>query len=165
MCRVHAAFHPSAFESSLVSHQEGAAAAAAVMVADIQEGRFDPAAPGFHQGLLDGDDAEGDAEAKEQPAGPTGPVCLWKPDRVVHDYKVAKKLVAVVDHQRGLKLADNPLLPPEALAVANGPAGEGAQEGEGKDVEMGKPGCSQQIGWAGGMYWQLHWKFCVHALC
>jgi len=135
------------------------------MVADIQEGRFDPAAPGFHQGLLDGDDAEGDAEAKEQPAGPTGPVCLWKPDRVVHDYKVAKKLVAVVDHQRGLKLADNPLLPPEALAVASGPAGEGAQEGEGKDVEMGKPGCSQQIV-GQEVCWQLHCgSFFVHVLC
>lgn len=68
---------------------------------------------------------------------PEGPVCLWKPARVVQDYKVAKKLVAVVDHQRGLKLADNPLLPQDVIsAAAAGGAGEDKQDG--KDTDMGE---------------------------
>lgn len=139
-CRVHAAFHPSAFESSLVRHQEGAAAAAPLLAADIQEGKYDYAAPGFHQGLLDGDDAEGGAEAgaKDGAQAPQGPMCLWKPERAARDYKVAKKLVAVVDHQRGLNLADNPLLPQDAIAAASGAGEGGAQGGEGKDAEMGE---------------------------
>ena len=141
-CRVHAAFHPNAFESSLVAHQEGAAAAASVLAADFQDGKYDYGAPGFNQGLLDAEDAEGDAEAaaKERPQAPQGPVCLWKPERVVHDYKAAKKLVAVVDSQRGLNLADNPLLPHQAVTAAG--AGEGAQDGDNKDVEMGRCKCS-----------------------
>lgn len=45
-CSVHAAFHPSAFESSLVRHRQGAATAASLLASDIQEGRYEPSAPG-----------------------------------------------------------------------------------------------------------------------
>jgi hypothetical protein len=45
-CRVYAAFHPSAFEASLVRHKEGAATAASLLASDIQEGRYEPSAPG-----------------------------------------------------------------------------------------------------------------------
>jgi hypothetical protein len=95
-------------------------------------------ASGFHQGLLDGDDADGDGEgAKDRAQAPEGPVCLWKPERVVQDYKVAKRLVAVVDHQRGLKLADNPLLPQDVISAA----AAGEDKPDGKDADMGEHAC------------------------
>jgi hypothetical protein len=90
------------------------------------------------QGLLDGEDGEGEG-SKDQP--PEGPMCLWKPERVVADYRTAKKLVGTIDHQRGLKLAENPLLPQAAIAAAGG--GDG-QDGEGKDADMG------ELGWECG---------------
>lgn len=49
-----AAFHPNSFEASLQTHKEGAAAAASVLVADINEGRYEPSEPRFHQvGVLE----------------------------------------------------------------------------------------------------------------
>jgi hypothetical protein len=60
------------------------------------------------------------------PPAPEGPVGLWRPDRVAADYRAAKRLVAVLDHQRGLRLADNPLLP-AAAAAGKGEAAEAAQ--------------------------------------
>lgn len=91
---------------------------------------------GFHQGLLDGDgDDDGEGGGKAHDA-PEGPVCLWKPERAAADYRAAKKLVALVDHQRGLKLADNPLLPQDVIAAAAAGGAEGGQDG--KDVDMGE---------------------------
>jgi hypothetical protein len=144
---VHAAFHPSAFEASLARHQEGAAQAAAQLAADIQDGRYEPSAPTFNQGLLDGDEGDGEA-AKERAAAPEGPVCLWKPARAAQDYRVAKKLVATVDHQRGLKLSDNPLLPQDVIASAGA---YGAQEGEGKDTDMGEQQRMWQLCWGAAL--------------
>jgi hypothetical protein len=46
--RVYAAFHPTAFETSLVSHQVGAATTASMLATDINEGRYEPSAPGEH---------------------------------------------------------------------------------------------------------------------
>lgn len=138
---VYAAFHPSAFESSLLRHKEGAATAASLLASDIQEGRYEPSAPGFHQGLLDGDaDGEGDGEAGGKAHAPEGPVCLWKPERAAADYKAAKKLVAVVDHQRGLKLADNPLLPQGVITAAAAGGAEGGQDGKDTDMDGGADG-------------------------
>jgi hypothetical protein len=45
---------------------------------------------------------------------------------VAADYRAAKRLVAVLDHQRGLRMADNPLLP-TAAAAGEGEAAEAAQ--------------------------------------
>jgi hypothetical protein len=46
--RVYAAFHPTAFETSLVRHQEGAVTSASMLATDINEGRYEPSAPGEH---------------------------------------------------------------------------------------------------------------------
>lgn len=108
--------------------------------------------------------------SKDQP--PEGPMCLWKPERVAADYRTAKKLVATVDHQRGLKLADNPLLPQAAIAAAGG--GDG-QDGEGKDADMGElglewgcvAGVQPLVGrpdWDVGIFWRaMNWG--VTQLC
>lgn len=144
---MYAAYHPNAFESSLVRHQEGAAAAASLLAADIHDGKLEPSAPGFNQGLAEGDEAEGgegDGAGKDRPQAPEGPMCLWKPARAAQDYRVAKKLVAVVDHQRGLQLADNPLLPQDVIAAAAASSGDGAQEG--KDADMGERATQGFIG-------------------
>lgn len=77
------------------------------------------------------------------PPGPEGPVALWRPERVAADYRAAKRLVALLDHQRGLRLADNPLLP-AAAGAGEGEAGEAAagerssRSGGAAVVEFGK---------------------------
>ncbi|WIA09843.1 hypothetical protein OEZ85_010057 [Tetradesmus obliquus] len=132
MDSVRAAFHPAAFESSLARHKEEAAAAAQVLAADIRDGRYDPARPDFNQGQLDpGAEAAEDGSAPvAPPPGPEGPVALWRPERVAADYRAAKRLAALLDHQRGLRLADNPLLP-AAAGAGEGEAGEAAADGKG----------------------------------
>jgi hypothetical protein len=52
---------------------------------------------------------------------------------VAADYRAARRLVAVLDHQRGLRLADNPLLPAAAAAG----------EGEGEAAEAAQGECSE----------------------
>ncbi|KAF6250875.1 hypothetical protein COO60DRAFT_1629284 [Scenedesmus sp. NREL 46B-D3] len=128
---VRAAFHPAAFESSLARHKEEAAAAAQVLAADIRDGRYDPARPDFNQGQLDlaAEAAEDGGAPVVPPPAPEGPVGLWRPDRVAADYSAVRRLVAVLDHQRGLRLADNPLLP-AAADVGEGEAAEAAHNGE-----------------------------------
>jgi hypothetical protein len=140
--RVRAAYHPAAFESSLARHVEEATSSAAVLSLEIRDGKYDPSGPTFDQGQLKpgeaGEGEEGSAAAVA-PVGPPpeGPVGLWRPERVAHDYKVAKRLVCVVDQQRGLQLADNPLLPslPTSSAAA-------AADGEGADGEAVKGTCA-----------------------
>jgi hypothetical protein len=68
---------------------------------------------------------DGSAPVAPPPAS-EGPVGLWKPDRVAADYRAARRLVAVLDSQRQLRLADNPLLP-AAAAGGDGEAAEAAQ--------------------------------------
>eukprot|EP00879_Flechtneria_rotunda_P006667 GHRR01007007.1.p1 GENE.GHRR01007007.1~~GHRR01007007.1.p1 ORF type:complete len:333 (+),score=154.33 GHRR01007007.1:449-1447(+) len=127
---VRATFHPAAFEESLARHREDAATQAAVLAMEIREGKYDPIRPDFNQGLLDSatEQAEDGAAAPAVPK--EGPACLWKPDRVAHDYKVAKRLVCVIDHQRGLNLSDNPLLPQVAAPAAEGEAQDAAEDGK-----------------------------------
>jgi hypothetical protein len=96
----------------LARHKEEAAAAAAALAADIAEGRLDPAAPHFNQGLMQEGGSEGGAPPSNSSSRPReGPLCLWKPARVAADLALARKLAAVVDAQRGLGCAANPLLP------------------------------------------------------
>lgn len=129
-CSVRASYHPSAFESSLTRHREDAAAVAQQLAEEIREGRLDPASPGFNQGLQEPAAAMDDGEPVGPAAAPEGPVCLWSADRAAADYKLAKRLVAVVDHQRGLQLAHNPLLP-KVEAAQGTEAGADAEQPKG----------------------------------
>lgn len=112
-------YHPSAFEASLARHKEEAAATAQQLAEDLREGRLDPSSSNFNQGMQEPAEQSDEGEPFGPAPVPEGPVCLWKPDRVAYDYKSARCLVAVVDFQRGLQLADNPLLP--AVEAAGGP--------------------------------------------
>lgn len=125
-CSVRAAYHPSAFESSLARHKEDAVTAAQQFAEDMREGCLDPASDTFNQGVQEATEATENGGSVGPTPAPEGPACLWKPDRVAADYKVAKRLVALVDHQRGLHLTDNQLLP--KVDVADG--GEQAADGE-----------------------------------
>lgn len=111
---------------------DDAVVAAQQLCEDIRDGRLDPASPGFNQGLSEAGGAAEEGEPVGPAPVPEGPVCLWKPDRVASDYMLAKKLVAVVDHQRGLQLADNPLLPKVEAA-------DGAEEAAEGEKSKGKP--------------------------
>jgi hypothetical protein len=106
-----------------VRHREEAAAEAAVLAAAVRDKALDPAAPDFNQGR--GAEAGGGADGGAR----EGPVCLWAPARVANDLKVARTLVALVDSQRGLRLADNPLLPPAADAGGMAAMATDGQEG------------------------------------
>lgn len=109
---VRARHHPAAYEASLARHMADAADAARALAADIRAGTLDPAAPGFNQGS---GDAADDAPRAAMP-------CLWLPERVATDVAAAARLVALLDQQRGLTLADNPLLPqPTEGAPATAP--------------------------------------------
>ncbi|KAF8055817.1 hypothetical protein HT031_006592 [Scenedesmus sp. PABB004] len=132
---VRAMYHPAAFESSLARHKEEAAAAAAALAGDIRSGALDPAAPDFNQGAPPRDDGDDGGAA---PAAREGPVCLWKPERVAADYKTARRLVALLDSQRGLRLADNPLLPAPPAAAAGEGEGEAEAEKDGGEGGDGK---------------------------
>eukprot|EP00878_Enallax_costatus_P003885 GHUV01004105.1.p1 GENE.GHUV01004105.1~~GHUV01004105.1.p1 ORF type:complete len:477 (+),score=158.20 GHUV01004105.1:186-1616(+) len=131
---VRAAYHPSAFESSLTRHKEDAATAAQQLAEDIREGRVDPASDSFNQGVQEAAEATENGEPVGPAPAPEGPASLWKPDRVAADFKVAKRLVALVDHQRGLNLADNPLLPKVDAADGAEPAADGEATIDGGDA-------------------------------
>ena len=160
-CSTKEQFDPRAFEQALVHRQEQAQAAAAEMRTAIQEGTYDPTVPNFNQATLEEDAEEegaapastpaatggkaaagtGGAEAGTAPPPPPVSPLLWKRDRVAADLKLAKRLMVVMDRERGI--TDNPLLP--ELAEIK-PAEE---EGQGEH-RRGKGGGMVIVGAGGG---------------
>jgi hypothetical protein len=158
-------FDPNTFAEALDARRAAASEEAEKMTDAISKEIYNPASETFHQGTLQEEEAPAAAEPPKQlkqvggagqggevggppPPPPVSPL-LWKPERVVADLKLARKLMVVLDAERGLD--ENPLLSAELVAAAAAAAAGGedgapeAGQGEAAAGEAGAVGMLQSI--------------------
>lgn len=131
-CSVRARFDPRAFEEAVEQRRTDAHQVAQDMTAAIADGKYDPSIDNFNQGTLSDSPAVVSKDAATGPddvsKAPAAPELLWRPERVAADYKRARKLMVVLDHEKDI--TGNPLLPPAAAAAADDANGAAVGEEE-----------------------------------
>jgi hypothetical protein len=143
------------FAEALEARRAAAAEEAVQLTNAIADSTYDPASDTFYQGTLQEEAVPAAAEPPKQPkqpkqvggsgqggevGGPPPPPpvspLLWKPERVVADLKLARKLMVVLDAERGLTA--NPLLEADLMAAAAAADAAAAAEGEEGAAGAGK---------------------------